>query len=47
MIDLEEIKTIDDKTLIELYQLIMNHIHYLESSLIDLSVDEEGGESDE
>ena len=47
MIDLEEIKELDDKTLIELYQLVMDHIHFLDSSYIDLASDEEGGESNE
>jgi len=50
MIDLEEIKTLDDRTLIELYQKVKDHIHYLENSIIDLSSGEEGeedGEADE
>ena len=48
MLDLEEIKELDDKSLIDLYQLVMNHIQFLNSSYIDLTTDEEeGGEESE
>lgn len=47
MIDLEEIKGLDDKTLVELYKRVAEHIQYLNSSIIDLSVEEEEDEEDE
>lgn len=47
MIDLEEIKSLDDKTLITLYQLVSEHIKFLDNSVLELSVDEESDEEDE
>ena len=46
MIDLEEIKGLDDKTLVELYKRISEHIQYLNNSIIDLSVEEGDGEDE-
>ncbi len=47
MIDLEEIKTLDDKTLIELYKRIIEHIDFLNNSIIEVVEEEEEGEEDE
>ena len=50
MISVEDIKNLDEATLIELYEQLLNHLHYLESSIVDFSAeeeDEEGGEDDE
>ena len=51
MIDLQEIKGLDDKTLVELYKRVVEHIDYLNSSIIELveeeDEEEEDGEEDE
>ena len=49
MIDLQEIKGLDDKTLVELYKRVVEHIDYLNSSIIELveAEEEEDGEEDE
>jgi len=45
MVDVKEIEELDNATLVELYQLIVEHIHFLDRSVIEITVEE--GESDE
>jgi len=42
--DLNEIQNLGDDDLLILYQKVVEHINYLNSSLIDTSADLEGGE---
>jgi hypothetical protein len=44
---LNEIKNLSDDDLIALYSNVKEHIGYLQSSLIDTSVDIEGGETED
>ena len=46
MINLEEIKRLDDKTLIELYKRVTEHINFLNGYIIEVVDDEEEGEGD-
>ena len=46
MIEVEEIQKLDNDSLIELYEQIKEHIQYLESNLVDTSL-EEGDDEDE
>ena len=49
MIDLEEIKGLDDQTLIELYKRVIEHMDFLNGSIIEVvdEEEEEEGEEDE
>ncbi len=47
MIDLEEIKGLDDQTLVELYKKVLEHIDFLNHSIIEIVEEEEEGEEDE
>ena len=44
MINLEEIKALDDKTLVELYKRVIEHINFLNGYIIEVVDDEEEGE---
>ncbi len=46
MIDLEEIKSLDDQTLIEIYKRVIEHMDFLNNSIIEI-VEEEGEEGEE
>ncbi len=47
MIDLEEIKGLDDQTLVELYKRIVEHIDFLNGSIIELVEEDEAEEGEE
>ena len=47
MINLEEIKTLDDKTLIVLYKRVIEHMNFLNSYIVEVVDDEEEGEESE
>ncbi len=45
--ELLEIKNLTDDDLLSIYQMIVDHMNYLNSSIIDTSVDEGGETTDE
>ncbi|MBP5678870.1 MAG: hypothetical protein J6X28_03485 [Bacilli bacterium] len=49
MVDAMEIQELDDETLLDLYQQVVDHIHFLDSSIIEVieETEDEEGDSDE
>ena len=49
MVDATEIQELDDETLLDLYEQVVDHIRFLNSSIIEVieETEEEEGETDE
>lgn len=49
MIDTTEIQELNDEVLLDLYQKVVDHIHFLDTSIIEVieETEEEGDEEDE